>query len=175
GFGLSNDETRGDLAAFGKAFRLARNAGLLAVPHAGELRGPRSVWDALQHLDAVRLGHGVRAVEDPALLAVLAERQVVCEVCPASNDALGVVPLERSPILALRAAGVPVALSADDPLLFRSGLVAQYTTARERLGLSDVQLADLAACSVRGSTAPADLQAVLLAGVDRWIAGQGDP
>ncbi len=92
GLGLSNDETRGSTAQFAKAFRMGRDAGLIAVPHAGELRGPRSVHAAVHELGAARLGHGVRAVEDPALLDLLAERGVVCEVCPASNLALGVLP-----------------------------------------------------------------------------------
>ncbi len=170
GFGLSNDETSGVTADFSKAFRLARDAGLVGVPHAGELRGPRSVREALDHLHAVRLGHGVRAVEDPALLDRLAEQQVVCEVCPASNAALGVLPsLAASPVVALRQAGVLVALSADDPLLFRSGLTEQYETARHHLGLSDAALADLASCSVRGSLAPAATQQALLDGIGRWL------
>ncbi len=175
GFGLSNDETRGVTADFAKAFRLARDAGLVGVPHAGELRGPRSVREAVDHLHAVRLGHGVRSVEDPSLLELLAERQIVCEVCPASNAALGVLPsLEASPVAVLRQAGVPVALSADDPLLFRSGLTEQYETARTRLGLSDPALADLAACSVRGSLAPDATQQVLLDGIDRWLVGDAE-
>lgn len=167
GFGLSNDETVGDTAAFAKAFRLAAGAGLVAVPHAGELRGPRSVRAAVEHLGAVRLGHGVRAAEDPALLELLAERQVVCEVCPASNASLGVLPVSRTPVRALREAGVPVALGADDPLLFRSGLLDQYAS----LGLPDEALADLAACSIRGSCAPEGLKAELLDGVRGWSAG----
>ena len=171
GFGLSNDETRGRTEDFAKAFRIARDSGLLAVPHAGELRGPRSVRSAVQDLGAARLGHGVRAVEDPALLELLAARQVVCEVCPASNVALGVLPAVADvPVAALRQAGVPVALGADDPLLFRSGLLSQYELARTAMGLSDVALADLAACAVRGSTAPQDVRARLLAGVDAWLA-----
>jgi len=170
GFGLSNDETRGLMEDFTKAFRLARDAGLVAVPHAGELRGPRSVRAAVEDLGARRLGHGVRAIEDPALLELLAERQVLCEVCPASNVALGVLPsLAAVPVAALRAAGVPVALAADDPLLFRSGLLAQYEVARGALGLCDASLADLAVCSVQGSTAPADVRARLLAGIDAWL------
>jgi len=171
GFGLSNDETRGLMEDFAKAFRIARDAGLVAVPHAGELRGPRSVRAAVEDLRAARLGHGVRAVEDPVLLDLLAARGVVCEVCPASNVALGVLlSLSRVPVARLRAAGVPVALGADDPLLFRAGLLAQYDAARTALGLSDAALADLAACSVRGSTAPAAVQTRLLAGIDAWLA-----
>lgn len=171
GFGLSNDETRGFMEDFAKAFRMARDAGLLAVPHAGELRGPRSVRAAVEGLGATRLGHGVRAVEEPGLLDLLAERQVVCEVCPASNVALAVLPsLAAVPVVALRRAGVPVALGADDPLLFRSGLLAQYQAARAAMGLSDEALADLAGCSVRGSAAPSDVQRRLLDGIAGWLA-----
>ena len=171
GLGLSNDETRGSTEQFAKAFRMGRDAGLIAVPHAGELRGPRSVHAAVHELGAARLGHGVRAVEDPALLDLLAERGVVCEVCPASNLALGVLPsMAAVPLTTLRRAGVGVALGADDPLLFRSGLLEQYDAARSALGLSDAALADLAACSVRGSSAPSDVAARLLAGVAEWLA-----
>ena len=169
GFGLSNDETRGDTDAFGKAFRIARDAGLLAVPHAGELRGPRNVRAAVATLGARRLGHGVRAVEDPALLEELAVAGVTCEVCPASNDALGVVPLDRAPVRALRAAGAGVALGADDPLLFRSGLVDQYEGLRARQRLDDAELADLARGAVRASAAPQEVQQRLLSGVDAWL------
>jgi adenosine deaminase len=174
GFGLSNDETRGDTAAFAKAFRIARDAGLLAVPHAGELRGPRNVRATVLELGAVRLGHGVRAAEEPALLEELARRGVTCEVCPASNAALGVVELERTPVRRLRAAGVGVALSADDPLLFRSGLVTQYALLRERSGFTDDELADLARCSVAASAAPPDVRASVLTGIEQWRASSGD-
>ena len=167
GFGLSNDETRGDTAAFGKAFRIAREAGLIAVPHAGEMRGPGSVRLALEHLGPTRLGHGVRSIEDPRVVEELVRRQVVLEVCPASNVALGVVPsLADVPVQQLRAAGLEVALGADDPLVFRSGLVEQYDAYAH---LGPAFLADLAASSIRGSAAPAAVRADLLAGVDAWL------
>ncbi|MCW2572501.1 MAG: adenosine deaminase, partial [Frankiales bacterium] len=168
GFGLSNDETRGDTAAFAKAFRIARDAGLVAVPHAGEMRGAGSVRLALDHLGPTRLGHGVRAVEDPTVVEELVRRGVVLEVCPASNAALGVAPsIEAVPVRALRAAGVEVALGADDPLVFRSGLVEQYASYTQE---GPAFLADLAASSVRASCAPPDLKTHLLAGVDAWLA-----
>jgi adenosine deaminase len=171
GFGLSNDETRGRPEEFDKAFRIAREAGLLAVPHAGELRGERSVRAAVEVLQADRLGHGVRAVEDPPTMALLAEREVVLEVCPASNVALGVAgALEEVPVRALRAAGVGVALGADDPLLFRSGLLEQYEAVRDGAGLSDVDLADLARCAVRGSAAPDEVRTRLERGIEAWLA-----
>jgi adenosine deaminase len=167
GFGLSNDETRGDTAAFAKAFRIARDAGLVAVPHAGEMRGAGSVRLALDHLGPTRLGHGVRAVEDPAVVEELVRRGVVLEVCPASNAALGVVSsIQDVPVRALRAAGVEVALAADDPLVFRSGLVAQYAPYQQE---GPAFLADLASSSIRASCAPADLKAGLLTGVQAWL------
>ena len=171
GFGLSNDETRGRPEEFAKAFRLARDAGLLSVPHAGEMRGTRSVRGAVEALGADRLGHGVRAVEDAETMALLAERGVVLEVCPASNVALGVAgALEQVPVRELKAAGVKVALGADDPLLFRSGLLEQYAAVRDQQGLPDAALADLAADAVRGSAAPGEVKARLLAGIAAWLA-----
>ena len=171
GFGLSNDETKGPPEQFAKAFRIARDAGLLAVPHAGETRGTRSVRGAVEALGAHRLGHGVRSVEDPETVRLLAERGVVLEVCPASNVALGVAgAVELVPVRELREAGVPVALGADDPLLFRSGLLDQYAAVRDQQGLPDEALAGLAADAVRGSAAPDDVKARLLAGVDAWLA-----
>jgi adenosine deaminase len=169
GFGLSNDETRGDTAAFAKAFRIARDAGLIAVPHAGEMRGAGSVRLALDHLGPTRLGHGVRSVEDPAVLEELARRGVVLEVCPASNAALGVVPsVGAVPVRALRAAGIEVALAADDPLVFRSGLVEQYAAYTQE---GPAFLAGLAASSIRASCAPPERRAELLAGVQDWLLG----
>jgi adenosine deaminase len=166
GFGLSNDETRGDTRDFEKAFRLARDAGLLAAPHAGELRGPGSVRLAVERLGAQRLGHGVRAVEDPAVLDLLAEREVACEVNPVSNVMLGVHgSVADSPWRTLRAHGVPVAVGADDPLVFRAGLLENYAL----LGASDLELADLARCSVLASCAPEHLKAAMLAGIDAWL------
>jgi adenosine deaminase len=171
GFGLSNDETKGPPELFAKAFAIARDAGLLSVPHAGELRGIRSVVGAVEALGADRLGHGVRSVEDPVTMALLAERGVVLEVCPASNVALGVAgTLELVPVRELRAAGVPVALGSDDPLLFRSGLLEQYAAVRAQQGLSDQALAGLAGDAVRGSAAPPDVRARLLAGIESWLA-----
>jgi adenosine deaminase len=171
GFGLSNDETKGRPEEFAKAFKIARDAGLLSVPHAGELRGTRSVRGAVEALRADRLGHGVRSVEDPETVALLADRGVVLEVCPASNVALGVAgAVELVPVRQLRAAGVPVALGADDPLLFRSGLLEQYAAVRREQGLDDAALAGLAGDAVRGSAAPREVQQRLLAGIDAWLA-----
>jgi adenosine deaminase len=171
GFGLSNDERRGFAGDFARPFRIAERAGLLLVPHGGELSGPVSVAACLDQLHANRLGHGVRSTEDPALVRRLADEQVTCEVCPASNVALGVYPtIKDVPVRALFEAGVPVALGADDPLLFGSRLAAQYETARADLAFTDGELAELARMSIRSSAAPPATRARLLAGVDAWLA-----
>ncbi|MEU8616663.1 adenosine deaminase [Streptomyces sp. NPDC048623] len=171
GFGLSNDERRGMARDFDRAFAIAREGGLLAAPHGGELTGPSSVRDCLDDLRAARVGHGVRAAEDPRLLRKLAERQVACEVCPASNVALGVYDKhEDVPLRTLFDAGVPLALGADDPLLFGSRLAAQYEIARRHHAFTDEELAELARQSIRASAAPEDVRRKLLAGVDDWLA-----
>jgi adenosine deaminase len=171
GFGLSNDERRGRAEDFAPAFHIARRAGLVAVPHGGELAGPSSVAACLDALGAQRIGHGVRATEDPAVVERVAAAGVTLEICPMSNVRLGVFDRpEQVPLTALRDAGVQVALGADDPLLFGSRLVAQYEVARTALGFSDEALAELARSSVRGSCAPQPVRARLLAGIDAWLA-----
>ena len=171
GFGLSNDERRGVIAEFAPAFKIADRAALLSVPHGGELLGPSSARACLDDLGAHRLGHGIRAVEDPALLERIAAAGVTLEVCPASNVSLGVYRRPADvPLRALLDAGVRVALGADDPLLFGSRLVEQYEMARTVLGFGDDDLAALARGSVEGSAAPADVRKEILTGIDAWLA-----
>lgn len=143
----------------------------MAVPHGGELVGPSSVLACLDDLKADRIGHGVAAACDPELERRLASQRVTLEVCPASNVALGVAARPADvPLLQLLDAGVPVALGADDPLLFGSRLTAQYELARNVFGLADDTLAELARMSVRGSAAPEPVRAALLTGIDAWLA-----
>jgi adenosine deaminase len=173
GFGLSNDERVGAVHDFAKAFRIARDGGLVSLPHAGELLGSAAVARTLDELAPRRIGHGVRAVEDAGLLRRLAAAGVACEVCPASNVALGVFEgHEAVPLRQLEAAGVPVVLAADDPLLFGSGLVEQYAAARDVHGYAAADLARLARASVNHSTMPADRRATMLADIDAWLAQQ---
>ncbi|MBU4336244.1 MAG: adenosine deaminase family protein [Actinobacteria bacterium] len=153
GFGLSNDERRGDTEAFGPAFALARRAGLASVPHGGELLGPTHVEQVLDRL--VSAG-------------------VALEVCPASNVSLGVFEAAAQvPLRTLVEAGATVALGADDPLLFRSRLVDQYVIARTELGFDDADLAELARGSIRASRAGAASKAAMLTRVESWLAADG--
>lgn len=169
GFGLSNDERRGVTADFAPAFAIARRAGLALVPHGGELLGPTAVQQTLGLLRPDRLGHGVRAVEDPRVLDEIAASGVVLEVCPGSNLAMGVFDEPAQvPLHALAERGIPVALAADDPLLFGSRLVAQYELAR-RLGCTDDQLADLATQSVQASRAPEPVRQRALRDIAEWL------
>jgi adenosine deaminase len=171
GFGLSNDERRGVTTDFVPAFRIAERAGLLLVPHGGELVGPPSVRTCVESLHADRLGHGVRSVEDPDLLARLVDAGIALEICPVSNVALGVYSdLTSVPLPAILAAGAIVALGADDPLLFGSRLAAQYATMRAAHDLSDAALADLARMSICASRAPEPLRTDALSGIDDWLS-----
>lgn len=171
GFGLANDERRGRAEDFAEAFRIARQAGLAAVPHGGELLGADSVRSCLDVLAADRVGHGVRSIEDPDLVKRIADDGVALEVCPASNVALGVYEtLADVPVRSLVEAGVTVALAADDPLLFGSRLTTQYETARDVHGFDDVGLADLARSSVDASLAPPSHRRKILQGIDSWLS-----
>ncbi|MGC5627396.1 adenosine deaminase [Georgenia sp. Z1344] len=171
GFGLSNDERRGTTSDWAAAFRIARQAGLAAMPHGGELLGPDHVADVVTHLRPDRLGHGVRLAEAPDLLARVVDAGIALEVCPASNVSLGVYPtLADVPLRTLIDSGATVALGADDPLLFLSRLADQYTAAREVHGLSDAEIATLAKGSLTASRADRRDVARWAAEVDAWLA-----
>ena len=170
GFGLANDERRARAEDFADAFRIARDGGLASVPHGGELAGAASVKGCIEALHATRVGHGVRSVEDPSLVERIAETGVALEVCPASNVALGVYDkLADVPLRTLVNAGVRVALSADDPLLFGSRLADQYTIARDAHGFHDAELAALARSSVEASLAPDNHKKRLLDAIGAWL------
>jgi adenosine deaminase len=129
------------------------------------------VQACLDDLHADRIGHGVQAAADEVLVKRLAQQAVTLEVCPSSNVALGIAGRARDvPLRRLFEAGVPIALGADDPLLFGSRLVAQYSIARRQHGFSDAELADLARLSILGSAAPSDVRSRLLGGIDDWLA-----
>jgi adenosine deaminase len=169
GFGLSNDERGANVVDFADAFRLAADAGLLGAPHSGFYTPAAHVRSCVELLGASRIGHGTTAAVDPSVVDLLAERQVAVEICPTSYPPFGVHSLAEIPVRTFLSAGVPVALSTDDPLLFGVGLAGQYEICRDALGLSDVELAAIAADGIRASAAPTSLKTTLLSQVDEWL------
>jgi aminodeoxyfutalosine deaminase len=133
-FGIGGDEVRGPAELFGDAYRYARDAGLRLTAHAGETGGPESVRAALD-IGAERIGHGIRAVEDPDLMRRLREEQIPLEICITSNVRTGVSLLESHPVRRLFDAGVPITLNTDDPGVFETTLAQEFSIARERFGI----------------------------------------
>ncbi len=130
GIGLGGSEAKYPPELFQRAFERAKDGGLGSVPHAGEAEGPASIRGALEVLGADRIRHGIRAVQDRALLAELADRGIVLDVCPTSNVRTGVVAsLADHPLPALLAAGVQCTVNTDDPAMFSTDLGSEYTTA----------------------------------------------
>ena len=128
---------------FAEHYRLARDAGLRLTVHAGEAVGPESVWGAIRSLGVERIGHGVRAIEDPKLVEYLAEHQIPLEVCPTSNLRTGVYrSYDEHPVRRLYEAGVPISISTDDPTFFSTSLVKEFEYL-SALGFSDGELLDL--------------------------------
>ena len=148
GFGCGGDEGRGSALKFVPAFQLAKRAGLRLAPHAGETSNAQSVWDALA-VGAERIGHGIRAAEDAALLAQLRRDRIPLEICISSNVATGAVQnLDVHPLRLIADAGVPVILNTDDPAMFQTTLSEEYEKAGQ-LGFSHDELKLLAEASFR--------------------------
>lgn len=149
---LAGDEARfpGDL--FVDHFRKARAAGLRVIAHAGEAAGAESVRQAVLGLGAERIGHGIRAIEDPEVLDLLAERSIPLEVCPTSNVQTSTVPDLRShPLPALLARGLAVTLNTDDPSISGIDLAHEYRVAQEELGLDEDDLRRMQENAVAGA------------------------
>lgn len=162
GFGIAGDENAGELVDFAYSFDAAREAGLGLTAHAGEWRGPDELRAALKHLRVARIGHGVRAIEDPALVDHLAESGTVLEVCPGSNVALGVYPnLRAHPIERLRAAGVAVTVSTDDPPFFHTDMSAEYAGLHRAFGWDQPQFDALAQTALNAAFCDAPTRAAL--------------
>ena len=170
-FGLGGPEIGVPREQFAPHFQQAIAAGLHSVPHAGESTGPETIWDSINHLGAERIGHGIAAAQDPALMAYLAEHQIALEVCPTSNVRTRSVPsLAEHPLPTLVAAGVPVTINSDDPPMFSTTLNHEYEVAAELLGLDDRGIADLARASVRSSFADDATKAAIIAEIDAYAA-----
>lgn len=150
GYGMGGDEAKFSPGDFAPAFRLAHEHGLGCTVHAGEVVGPESVWASIDDLPVTRIGHGVRSADDPVLMAELARRGTVLEVCPGSNVAMGLYPDRAShPLHRLIDAGVTVTLNSDDPPFFHTTLGNEY----DKAGLEPAALRRIARAALQASFA----------------------
>ncbi|MFI0411855.1 adenosine deaminase [Actinomadura sp. 3N508] len=168
--GLAGDEAHpGD--PFNEVFAAARDAGLHVVHHAGEGEGPASIRQAIGPGRTERLGHGIRVLDDPDLVAEVRERQIPLEVCPSSNVALGFAPsLEDHPLPRLLDAGLIVSLNTDIPALINTPLATEYARVRDAFGYDDRTLAGLARAGVEASFAPSSTKSQLHLGISAWLS-----
>lgn len=164
GFGMAGDERQGEMEDFVRAFEIAREAGLGITVHAGELTGWETVAAALDHLRPSRIGHGVRAIENPDLVRRIADLGVVLECCPGSNVALGVYESwETHPFPTLRAAGCKVTLNSDDPPYFATSIKDEYDHAARAFGLSEKDLLAITRTAIEAAFVDRKTRAELLA------------
>lgn len=167
GYGMAGEERFGAVEDYVRAFEIAREAGLGITVHAGELAGWESVRAALDHLRPSRIGHGVRAIENPDLVRRIAAEGIVLEVCPVSNIELKVFPsFAHHPFPALRAAGCKVTLNSDDPPYFWTTLKREYEVAAEHFGLSPRDLTAVTRTAIEAAFVDQGTKAALLARID---------
>ena len=147
--GIGGDEERGPAHLFKDLYTEARDRGLRLTCHAGETAGPQSVWEALA-IGSERIGHGIRSIDDPALVAHLAAKKIPLEICISSNLRTGAVKsLAEHPVRRLYDAGVPVILNTDDPALFGCTLTSEYELAAREFGFTEEELAGIAENGLR--------------------------
>jgi aminodeoxyfutalosine deaminase len=172
GFGMGGPEIVVSRPRYAPYFARAAALSLHSVPHAGETTGPQTIRDSLDHLAAERIGHGIAAAQDPALMAELAERGITLEVCPTSNiRTRAVASLDEHPFPVLRDSGVRVTLNTDDPGMFDTDINREYAIAHEVFGLDATALAEISREAVRASFAEPDIKQRVLAEIDEYTAG----
>lgn len=176
GIGMGGDESSAPTGAFAGPYREARRRGLRTTVHAGEFAGPRSVWEAIEVLEAERVGHGVRAVEDPELLRVLARLGVPLECCPTSNLRTGVAKgWDRHPIVGLLRAGACVTVNSDDPAMFSTTLAGEWEALQARLGLGAEEVLAIGVRTARSTFLPDAEKEALVNAMLEAAAGRGAP
>jgi adenosine deaminase/aminodeoxyfutalosine deaminase len=172
GIGLGGDERRAPPALFRDVYARAASEGLRTTVHAGETAGPESVWSAARELRADRIGHGLRATEDPALVAHLAEKQIPVEVCISSNVLTGCCPsAAEHTARKLFDAGVLITLNTDDPDMFHTTLEREYRIAQDALGFTDNELRLLASNSFQASFLPEEHKREMIAMIQKRYNG----
>ena len=164
GFGMGGNELFGTFADFAPAFNLVAESGLPCTAHAGEVQGAESVRQAITHLPLSRIGHGVRSIEDPALVSEIVDRGISLEICPGSNLRLGVFEsAEHHPLRKLLDAGCRISLGSDDPPFFDTSIGKEYTRAKSDFGLSNEELSAITAMAIESSFADEQTKAKLRA------------
>src|SRR5271157_1513458 len=162
-FGIGGDEVRGPAALFTDLYREARDMGLHVTAHAGEAVGPESIRDAVELLGAERIGHGLTAAQDPAVMALLRERRIPLEVCPTSNVSTGLLArFQDHPLPKFLDAGLAVTLNSDDPAMFGTSLQHEFELAAAHFQLSHQQIAGLSEEAIRAAFLPPDRRQALL-------------
>jgi adenosine deaminase len=171
-FGIAGEEEAGINPSRMERFcKIAHEGGLQIVPHAGEFEGPKSVWGAVQILHADRLAHGIRAVENPTLMAYLSSNHIVCDVAISSNVRINIYQnIIEHPVATLIRSGVPVTLNADDELLIKSSISNEYEIARNYMGLSDFDIAEIARTSIKAATLSEVRTEKALIDIDNWLS-----
>ncbi|MDR7028111.1 adenosine deaminase [Rhizobium rosettiformans] len=164
GFNMAGEERMGRVADYARAFDIARDAGLGLTIHAGEVCGAFSVTDALDLVKPSRIGHGVRAIEDPDLVRRLVDLGTVLEVCPGSNIALKVFPdLASHPLRKFHDAGVKVCINSDDPPFFGTSLAQEYDWASSAFGFTDEEINGMTRTAIEAAFVDEETRARLLA------------
>jgi len=176
GVGIGGSEDEFPPEPFAAVYEEARRRGYRTSAHAGEAAGPESVWGALRALRADRIGHGARAIEDPALVDYLVQTQTPVELCPLSNVRTGVVAsIAAHPAKAYLDRGMLVCVNTDDPRMFHNSMADEYAALREELGITRADVRALIRNAVRSSWLDADHRAALLAEIESHPAWQDDP
>jgi len=174
-FGIGGDEMSIATHEFRYAYLRAKSSGMRLLMHAGEVGGPEKIREAVEILGVERIGHGIAAIHDPALMDLLAERRIPLEVCPTSNLRTGALALQlhnpgatlrQHPLPQLLRHGIPVVLSTDDPAMFHATLLGEYEAAA-KMGLSEAELVTLHRAAVEHSFLSAEARRALLANLPR--------
>jgi adenosine deaminase len=163
GFGMGGDELAFTLKDFAPAFNIASNANYPCTVHAGEICGPESVWDAINHLPISRIGHGVKSIEDAELLNALVKRNIHLEISPGSNLALSLYPNWSShPLKLIMSKGISISLNSDDPPFFNTSVGLEYQNSAEHFDFGIEELKSISLMAMKASFADPDTKSRLV-------------
>lgn len=169
GIGLGGNEVDAPPDPFGNVFQQAKQMGLRSIPHAGETDGAKSVWGAIQALQADRICHGVRAIEDMNVVKELVERQIPLDICPTSNVRLGIYPtVNQHPFRQLDDLGVLITINSDDPSIIGNSVCDEYVTVLKTFGYTIKDLVRFARNSIQASYANIERKTKYLAEINEW-------